>query len=164
MCDPEQDASALLEAVWAEDDDDILLPVDPVRIARELGIKVLMNTLPTNVSGALRKQPKSDPVILLSDTDSRNRQRFTCAHELGHYLLRSKGDDESFSYIDYRDERSSSGYSAEERYANQFAAGLLMPSARVRRHHKRLGVPELAHKFGVSLEAMRYRLQNLGLA
>lgn len=154
----ESAAGELLEECWDGD-----LPVDPVRIAHGLGVKVLDASLDEDVSGALVKRRGADPSILLSADDSRSRKRFTCAHELGHFIKRAE-QPEQYEYVDYRDSRSSTGTIEEERFANSFAANLLMPDFRVKEFHKQ-GVPDfrMAQKFGVSREAMRNRLDNLGL-
>jgi Zn-dependent peptidase ImmA (M78 family) len=163
----EQDANDLLQKVWTEGSPThIRLPVDPFSIARKLGINVYIDdSLPPEVSGLLRKRPGFDPEIVLNGRDSRNRQRFTCAHELGHYYSRvqSGGFDEAWEYVDRRDYLSSQGSDPGERYANRFAAALLMPEAAI----KQLGTPtqaaSLAYEFGVSAEAMGFRLKNLQL-
>src|SRR3954469_4734973 len=87
----ENDAWELLEKAWLQDGTSRPhLPVDPFAIARKLGIQVFIDYgLPGEVSGMLRKRSGyQDPEILLNANDSRNRQRFTCAHELGHYNQR----------------------------------------------------------------------------
>lgn len=154
----ERAAAELLEECW-----DGSLPIDPVRIARSLGIDVLDVELNEDVSGALVKKEGFDPSILLSDRDSPNRKRFTCAHEIGHYIRRTE-EPEKYEYVDYRDPRSSTGSVEEERFANGFAANLLMPKAAVQSLHD-LGLPDyrMAKQFGVSREALKNRLDNLGL-
>jgi Zn-dependent peptidase ImmA (M78 family) len=138
-------------------------PIDPVRIAKSLGVKVLDVYLKRDVSGALMKKQEEDPSILLNAEDSTTRKRFTCAHELGHYIRRA-GERNQYEYVDYRDQRSSTGTVEEEKYANSFAASLLMPELAVKAFHAE-GPPEfrIAKRFGVSPEAMQYRLENLGL-
>jgi Zn-dependent peptidase ImmA (M78 family) len=156
--DPAQAASELLEESW-----DGVLPVDPVVLAHTLGIRVLNAQLQEDVSGALVKRLGTDPSILLNKEDSKNRKRFTCAHELGHFIRRTD-EPEQYEYVDYRDQLSSTGRNEEERFANGFAASLLMPETFVREFHDE-GLPEfrMAKRFGVSQEAMHFRLQNLGL-
>lgn len=157
----EKDAIELLEEAW-----DGELPVDPVRIAKKLGLEVLDAPLKPSASGALvKKAHETDPTILLNAKDGRTRKRFTCAHELGHYILRSKNPASQYEYVDYRDQTSSTGSVEEERYANSFAASLLMPAVAVRTlHEDGLSPLRLAKKFGVSPEAMGIRLDNLGLS
>lgn len=157
----EKDALELLEEAW-----DGELPVDPVRIAKKLGIEVLGVSFKKDVSGALlKKAGETDPSILLNVKDSRTRKRFSCAHELGHYILRLEEPTPRYEYVDYRDQSSSTGTIEEERYANSFAASLLMPEVAVRTlREDGLSSLRLAKKFGVSPEAMAIRLSNLGLS
>src|SRR5581483_6981448 len=89
---PEQDAAELLHATWIGEDGTIVIPVDPFYIAKRLGIQVFTASLDQGVSGLLRKEAGyDDPRIYVNSSDSRNRQRFTCAHELGHYIRRGSG-------------------------------------------------------------------------
>ncbi len=163
---PEEDARQILTTVWAPGSDaqEIPLPVDPFIIAERLGVKAYSANLDRTVSGMLVKQPGEDPEIYVHASDSPNRQRFTCAHELGHYVKRSATGDAEWEYVEHRDLLTSQGSDPEEIYANQFAASLLMPRERVEELHKDLNTAALAYEFGVSAEAMYYRLVNLGLA
>ncbi len=157
--DPERDAEELLEVVWAGRP----LPVDPIQIAEQLGIKIFTAGLKPEVSGMLIKEPGKDPEIYINGTDSMSRQRFTCAHELGHYVKRVATGAAEWATIDYRGPLTSDGTDPDEIYANQFAASLLMPKQELRRLHKDLGLAALAYEFGVSEEAMNFRLANLKL-
>ncbi len=162
----ERDALELLQKAWKKDGP-LKLPVDPFAIAQMLGIKVYLDHgLPPEVSGMLQKQAGyEDPEILLNPRDSRNRQRFTCAHELGHYSKHVKeGADGSWEYVDKRDPLSSQGLSRDEIYANKFAAELLMPSFALKERGGESNVAALALDFGVSADAMRFRLDNLGIS
>lgn len=152
-------ASELLDECW-----DGALPIDPVRIAKTLGVRVLNAELGDDISGALVKKEGADPSILLNAEDSRSRKRFTCAHEIGHFIRRSQ-EPEKYEYVDYRDPRSSTGTVEEEHFANSFAASLLMPRPAVEDLVGQ-GLPDfrIAKQFGVSHEALKYRLDNLGLA
>ncbi|WP_321359575.1 ImmA/IrrE family metallo-endopeptidase [Pseudomonas extremaustralis] len=154
-------AKQLLDRAWEGRG----FPVDPVQIAKILGIDVMTAELPDRVAGAIIKEVDSDPVILLHEADSAPRQRFTCAHELGHYIYRQEDDGEQYEYVELRGDHSRSGQNAEEVYANQFAANLLMPSEAVRSlFREQPSRAVLALTFGVSDDAMRYRLKNLKLA
>lgn len=157
--DPERDANKVLDTMWGES-----LPVDPVQIAKRVGLKVFVTPLEPRISGAIVKEPGEDVTILLSADDSKNRQRFTCAHELGHYICRGAFDDDEFSYVDYRGDLAAAGTDKDEIYANQFAAALLMPADILKSlRHSGLEPFQLADRFGVSLEAMNFRLRNLGI-
>lgn len=133
-------------------------------IARRLGIDVYETKLPKNVSSALIKAYGEDPTIALSSRDSSNRKRFSCAHELGHFVSRIDAPEE-YEYIDYRDQRSSTGQDQDEVYANSFAAALLMPEHEVRRlKEEGYSEVEMAWGFDVSLEALVNRLSFLRLS
>jgi Zn-dependent peptidase ImmA (M78 family) len=162
----ESDAREILSTVWATDSDGMpVLPVDPFAIAQRLGIKAYSAGLDDGVSGMLVKRPGEDPEIYVHASDSPNRQRFTCAHELGHYFKRSATGDSEWEYVEHRDLLTSQGSNPEEIYANRFAASLLMPSEAVKEMYeeRKLGPVALAYEFGVSADAMHYRLVNLGL-
>jgi Zn-dependent peptidase ImmA (M78 family)/DNA-binding XRE family transcriptional regulator len=140
-------------------------PVDVQAIARRCGVRVIGESFAWDVaiSGFL-VELESGPIIGFNSAHSHGRQRFTVAHELGHYLLRhhdhyhldmgsamAHGEDPNY---DWRDERK----------ANEFAAELLMPAQMVMAAaQKHSTVQALANLFQVSKEAMGFRLINLGL-
>lgn len=160
---PEVEAQQLLDSAWRAHDGTLPLPVDPIVISRKLGIAVFEGDMKPNLSGRIVKESGADPRIVINKTDSFTRKRFTCAHELGHYLKRLSTDD-TFTYEDERGPMASTGLNEDEVFANQFAAALLMPAGEVRgRWGQDVGVSELAITFAVSPEAMGYRLNNLGL-
>jgi len=137
-------------------------PVDPFIIAQALDIQVHRIELPANTAGGIWSKKDYPPVIFINRDDHPNRQRFTCAHELGHYYLR-QGDDE-FEFTDFRNNLSSEGSNEVEVFANNFAASLLMPKDEVTRQHAEgRSIIALAKYFGVSPEAVGYRLENLGI-
>lgn len=157
---PKESAKKLLESTWIGRG----MPVDPVFIATELGVDVLEAELPEDIWGALIKDEDKDPIIVLSVNDSKNRKRFTCAHELGHYAYRLATDGNKYEYIDLRGNHSSTGNDPEEIFANQFAASLLMPETEVKKLvYQQLPKFLMAQHFGVSDDAIRFRLKNLGL-
>ena len=159
---PKLSAESITNTFWPSE----RFPVDPVTIARKLGLQVLDTILPGDVSGALIKEPGKDPVIAIHHSDSDNRKRFSCAHELGHYILRLETNklESVYEYIDFRNAASGNGCDEEEIFANNFAANLLMPEKSVRELHKlQKSHYGMAQYFGVSNEAMNYRLNNLGL-
>jgi Zn-dependent peptidase ImmA (M78 family) len=151
-------AKRLRGEIWGDQ-----LPVDPVRIARTLGIDVVDAHLGADVGGALVKERGQDPTIFLNALDSKNRRRFSCAHEVGHFVRR-KDDPEEYEYVDFRGKLASMGYDPEEIFANNFAAELLMPDEDVREFHKE-GLDEVAMsvRFDVSLDAIHNRLKSLKL-
>lgn len=154
---PKEAAEAVLEEIWGSRG----FPVDPVWIARQFGIQVIEMELPADVSGGIVKEEGKDPVIALEKADSKNRKRFSCAHEVGHFIQRQ--GEENWEYVDLRDSNSAKGTDEDEVFANQFAANLLMPEDEVRKQIQN-GLPDflLAVHFGVSDDAMHFRLKNLG--
>jgi Zn-dependent peptidase ImmA (M78 family) len=152
------EAERVLAAHW-----DGTIPVDPARIAQAMGIRVVDAYLDPDVAGAIRKDRGKQASIYLNAYDAPTRKRFTCAHEIAHFVKHEQkpGD---FEYIDYRDALASTGQLVDERYANAFAAALLMPERHVRRlHADGLDDAAMARRLGVSREAMVNRLKNLGL-
>jgi Zn-dependent peptidase ImmA (M78 family) len=161
----ETEAQGVLETVWAEDNQ-IRLPIDPVQIAKAFNIETYDAELDDNVSGAIVKEGDGDPVILLNQNDHENRKRFSCAHELGHYVrrLNSLSVSGAFEYVDFRGQLATKGTDPDEVYANNFAAALLMPERQVQFFHKAgLKAAELTYIFEVSAEAIELRLKNLNI-
>ena len=164
---PELEAGRLLNEKFEE----LVKPPVPVdKLAERLGIKVIVAPLQSNVSGALINDG-GKYYIAVNSTHHRNRQRFTIAHEIGHYSLEhGMGEhiDREFTVI-MRDENSSTAEDANEIAANQFAAALLMPKDFMLREFVRLGsfddeaVTRLALRYQVSELALQLRLRNLGL-
>ncbi len=115
--------------------------------------------LASDISGRLRIE---DGVWVMT-VNSRHpgvRQRYTLGHELGHYLNHR---DSMKSFEDSTFFRSSQK-SSMEYMADLFAARLLMPESEINALLKTgvKTVKEMAAKFDVSLEAMKYRLEQLG--
>ncbi|MDI9636216.1 ImmA/IrrE family metallo-endopeptidase [Geitlerinema splendidum] len=112
-------------------------------------------------------------IIGINDRHPENRQRFTIAHELGHYLLHEQEKlhvDRRFQ-IQLRDGNSSKGEREEEKEANLFAAELLMPTSFIQQDlagvegldlEDDAAIADLAKKYGVSTQAMTFRLAYLG--
>jgi Zn-dependent peptidase ImmA (M78 family) len=159
--DPVVEAERIFKKYWSEG----VFPVDPVTICRRVGLRVLDTALPQNVSGALIKEEGKEPMVVLHYADHSNRKRFTCAHELGHFVKRtsssSSEDLKMYKYIDFRSDTKG----PDEFFANKFAASLLMPESEVKRSWKSGGhIIDFASRFGVSVEAARIRLSELGLS
>jgi Zn-dependent peptidase ImmA (M78 family) len=150
-------AEQVLEDFW-----DGTIPVDPARIAQAMGVRVVDAVLDPDVDGAIRKFEGDPAVIYLNEGTAPNRKRFTCAHEIGHLVKHKESGD--FEFIDYRGLLTGAGGMSDERYANAFAAALLMPEKHVRRlRSEGLAAAAMASRLGVSEEAMVNRLKSLGL-
>jgi Zn-dependent peptidase ImmA (M78 family) len=167
MVEAERDAQELRARAWRKKGPaGFFLPIDPFRIAMDLGLKVFTCLgMTPEISGMLKKPAGyADPEILLNGDDSRNRHRFTCAHELGHYVLRMKdGHQEAWDHTDGRDLFVGAGPDRDEIWANYFAAELLMPRDIVIDCAEDTNAPALAVDFGVAADAMRFRLETLGV-
>jgi len=142
-------------------------PVRVENIVRGLGLEVRAGDL-KDVSGLLVRTGDT-AVIGVNSTQSRVRQRFTIAHELGHFLLH-EGIQHHVDHnyrVNFRSEVSSSATSVDEIEANFFAASLLMPRHfldavnAVDAMDDDARVAELARAFDVSRHAMSLRLVNV---
>jgi len=109
-----------------------------------------------------RLSPPSGFTIYVNAEDNPRRQRFTIAHEIAHYVLHRDliGD----GITDDALYRSPLG-EWYERQANKMAADILMPPQLVRSLYAQgmTSVTKIAAEFDVSVEAMRIRLDELGL-
>jgi Zn-dependent peptidase ImmA (M78 family) len=153
----EQDAWTVIEQSW----DSSELPINPIAIAKKMGIEVYEANLPGNVSGLLKKEIGGSPEIYLDREDHVRRRRFTCAHELGHFIQRQS--EASLAFVDRRDGVSSEGTNDDEIYANAFAAALLMPKPSLRMLlNSGFSELQMAAHLSVSSESLHYRLKNLG--
>lgn len=148
------------------------VPIDVTALAGKLGIVIEPKNLDDNISGFLvKKEGKS--VIGVNQNHHEVRQRFTIAHEEGHFTLHSDTSlfvDDYKGSILYRANNKSQDYRMEKE-ANMFAACLLMPKKLVLSELAKLDedmeyeskLYSLSKKFIVSKEAMDYRLKALGL-
>lgn len=142
-------------------------PVKIEKVVNGLGLEVRAGDL-KDVSGLLVRTGET-AIIGVNSTQSRVRQRFTIAHELGHYLLHDGIQhhvDHTYR-VNFRSEISSSATSTDEIEANFFAASLLMPKRfldaanAVDAIEDDAKVAELAREFDVSRHAMSLRLVNV---
>lgn len=159
----------------------ITKPQVPVQdIAKRHGIDVRIQPIDDDsVSGFLARLPGRHAVIGVNATHSEKRRRFTIAHELGHFFLHGEQGQQEVHIdrtrqfaVKLRSAASSRGDDAEEIEANQFAAELLMPTRFIERDFARHSfdlsdddetVSAMADQYGVSTQAMSYRLAYLGL-
>lgn len=109
-------------------------------------------------TGTIAVRGKHDFDILIPRFTSPTRDRFTIAHELGHYFLHSRQGEVAPVKIPRH------GGGLVESEANAFAAALLMPEGkfreRAREFRDRYGdawLPMLANNFDVSVDAARVR-------
>ncbi|MGV3727759.1 ImmA/IrrE family metallo-endopeptidase [Hydrogenophaga sp.] len=139
------------------------LPIQPRSLAQAMGVQVF-GVPNLDVSGMIELN-NGKPLITFNSSDAPVRQRFTIAHEIGHYALGHLGAGTT-KFRDPASHFSSSTHKVEEREANRFAANLLMPAGALMfaiERHGMNSIDNLAELFGVSQVAMQYRLENLGL-
>ena len=148
------------------------IPVDVEAIAKVHGLDIVRQELKDYVSGVLMIRDERG-TILVNSAHHPNRQRFSIAHELGHYLLHPE-DGTVFvdrSPVFFRDRAASSGVRQQEIDANAFAAELLMPEEDLNAQlngrpidaFDEVSVRRLAARFGVSAQALTIRLTRLDL-
>ncbi len=149
------------------------IPIDLSEILKEEKISLYLEEMESTVSGFL-VLGKSDVVIAVNKLHHPNRQRFTIAHELGHYFLHPK---RSTTFIDMtetiymRDNLSGIGINKCEIEANEFAADLLMPEKFLREKVAQHAIDyfddtllrEIASELKVSIQALSIRFGSLGL-
>lgn len=145
-------------------------------IAHELGIEIKLDKVDDDLSGFIvRDRLGKKAIIGANKSHHPHRQRFTIAHELGHFLLHEGYTvhlDENLGAlrVNLRNSESARGEDTDEKEANLFAAELLMPAAFLRAdlHEKDLDlladnafIERLAKKYKVSSQALTFRLAYL---
>lgn len=110
-------------------------------------------------SGSLEVRPGKLPsfIIRLPYFAGRLRNRFTIAHELGHYFLHSDGGKKPIRILREGSDRC-------EWEANWFAAGFLLPENRFRQDWTEYpNISTQADRYQVSQAVIEIRLKTLGL-
>lgn len=145
-----------------------LMPIPIEEIASRLQIKI--SRAPSEDFSGLLIRKDGHALIGVNSEEAAVRQRFTIAHELGHYFLHPQKD----AFVDYRkhkDSKKDAVTTIKERQANMFAAALLMPRKNLIKDFKNVakGLSDeevtiiLSKRYEVSDDAMKFRLKNLGL-
>ncbi|WP_077930992.1 ImmA/IrrE family metallo-endopeptidase [Acetobacter persici] len=116
-----------------------------------------------DASGTLFINKNGSFSISIPDHTSIERDRFTIAHEIGHYILHYIFNEEYKNEECYTANRS--GSSRIEWEANWFASELLMPEKEFRAAYDDLNknLYEISKKFGTSELACSVRAKSLGL-
>lgn len=135
------------------------VPID--QIIRDIGLPLFHEPMDDNISGYIERENGSYRIVV-NASHAPTRQRFTAAHELGHYVyhrdLLGEGVGDNRAYRTEGTDRPNFNIRPiHERQANSFAANVLMP------RHRLVDVANettaaLAARFGVSQAAMRIRL------
>lgn len=146
---------------YAEANDITLEPLDIAKLTHSLGIVLRMEPMKGEESGSLKIDKKTGVwVITVNSLHHPNRQRFTIAHELGHYIKHSADSDSFEDKVFFRN----GDVNVMETEANRFAAELLMPEKSFRQFINETSklVSDIAEKYGVSAMAVRVRAKQLG--
>jgi transcriptional regulator with XRE-family HTH domain len=157
-----EELSVRVRAAMGIGDDD--LPYDLAALAalleQRLGVDVGFEPLPDGLDG-LSAGRGGFRLALVSSGISATRQRFTLAHEIGHLAA---GDSQDL----HVDESVFGRKAPDETRANAFAASFLMPATAIRESvpygfvSEEL-VAQLLGRYGVSLDALAFRLHNIGV-
>ncbi|WP_414041231.1 ImmA/IrrE family metallo-endopeptidase [Acidithiobacillus sp. M4-SHS-6] len=133
-------------------------PVDVEGLARDFGITVIRKNWPDDLSGAIGKDDKGY-FIIVNAKHSEERQRFTIAHEIAHYILHR----DRIGKDGIKDDRWYRGLGpSDERAANRLAADILMPADMLGQAAVDAGglknLDQIAAKLKVSKNALSIRL------
>ena len=130
-------------------------PVEVEAIARALDIVEIRKAPLTNIEAALITTRERDcGSILVNASSSRQRQRFSIGHELGHFLnpwhqpTSADGFQCNRSDMIVRDRESADRHLRQEAEANSFAIEMLAPRKLVRPYL--LPKPDLRHVLGMA--------------
>jgi len=135
-------------------------------LEEEMDIKVIFLPMNSDISGGSTIDDTFGMAILINANDAPWRRNFDLAHEFFHILTWEYFTPEEI----YADEAG--GKSKVERLADVFAASLLLPEEEIRKEFEAriknkyvsfLNLVEIARDFEVSIEALLWRLVNLGL-
>lgn len=130
-------------------------PIDIQEIVANEGLALGVSTFgeDTDVSGFINLEKK---VIIVSAYDSIQRQNFTIAHELGHWIFHQNEiqKDKNLVILYRKNILEEKNYLEQE--ANCFAANLLVPASFLERYAD-TSDKELSRIFGVSESVIAYR-------
>jgi Zn-dependent peptidase ImmA (M78 family)/DNA-binding XRE family transcriptional regulator len=144
-------------------------PVLPLRevLEIEVGLRVFLLPLPRHVAGLFVYLEALGGCIGVNINHPAERRRWTMAHEYAHYL--ATRDRAEVTPVTQRRHQPES-----ERFADAFAANFLMPRSGLSRRFHELKrskqgtvtpatLVQLAHAYGVSVQALTLRLEDLRL-
>lgn len=141
------------------------VPVNLEKLAETLGVSVNKKVMPDDISGEITRIDEGRYAITVNALHHYTRQRFTLAHEIGHYVLhryllgQGLTDNKAYRAVKGAACNNPNITDIEETEANRFAAELLMPSESVARLKAEGLTPEqMADKFQVGIQTMRIRL------
>lgn len=139
-------------------------PVNLDLVSEKLGFKIIPFEFPDSMSALLIIEG-NDRVIGVNKSHPQVRQRFSVAHELGHFVSGHEDfNHEEVAHID-REKKYLNRFHRMEEEADEFAAELLMPESILKNdyHSYSNDIAELSKKYNVSQQAMTIQLINLKL-
>ena len=140
-------------------------PVKLGQIAKDLEVSIKVSSLNTGVSGQITRE-NDHYLIRVNRHEARERQRFTIAHELAHFLLHKQVIDSSPDGIKDNVLYRSGAPERIEYEANRLASDIVMPMPLVKKVLRddfegvvtEATIEGLAARFQVSKAAMEIRL------
>jgi Zn-dependent peptidase ImmA (M78 family)/transcriptional regulator with XRE-family HTH domain len=133
-------------------------------LEREAGLRIFSIPMPSNIAALYGVSHEAGPCVAMNANHPAVRQRWSLAHEFGHFLTR----------LDRPEVTLVSGYQRvpeHERFADQFAAAFLMPSSGIERRIRELESADrqvtvadlllIADEYEVSFQALVLRLEGL---
>lgn len=135
--------------------------VDITYMAKKLGLNVYSASFEDNAISGYIKIEDGKQNIYVNNTHSIQRQRFTVAHEIAHFILHRHLLEQNRGTPMFRGGDSS----IAEQEANRLAVAILMPQTKVREmyQNQKKTIQEMAELFWVSYGAMANRISSLGL-
>lgn len=146
-------------------------PIPLEKILKHYDIQQVELPASEDIFGAIVRK-NGRVIIAVNPGQHPNRQRFTIAHELGHYFCHyqdTMGHVDGDFRVNWRNNESSAGVNWDEIESNRFAAALLMPETLLHEDVNKYcaldrdAIQHLASLYKVSRLAMQFRLINLGL-
>jgi Zn-dependent peptidase ImmA (M78 family) len=126
-------------------------------IARGEGLEILFRRWPNSVGALLLRKNR---IIGVNSNHHPHRQRFSIAHELGHYFLNHRLDDYEKNIILDNPPAGDDFSRIQNREADEFASELLVPLAILKDSYKKIkDDTALADIFNVSREVMFIALE-----
>jgi predicted transcriptional regulator len=135
------------------------------RIGGEVRVEDTLTEDPERSGSLFVESPNKFTIIVPAHT-SRLRDRFTIAHELGHFIVHYMWRRHQGDVVDRPMMALRKGSDRIEWEANWFAAGFLMPAAEFTDAFSRAAgdISVVAETFEVSLSAAQVRASQLGLS
>lgn len=138
---------------------------DIERVVEELGGRIFLNDFwgEASKTGSLVVTDLRDFEIFIPSHTTHERDKFTIAHELGHYILHYLPNVDPRHVAKFHIDRY--GDNAIETEANLFASAFLMPEKQFTERYEKFNgdLTLVASEFGVSEVAARVRAKMLGL-